>query len=47
MPVKRCTKGGKTGWKYGDDGKCYTGKDAKSKATKQGQAIKANQRGTA
>ena len=43
MPVKRCTKNGKKGWKWGDKGKCYTGKDAKAKAAKQGRAIKASQ----
>lgn len=43
MPVKKCTKNGETGWKYGDDGKCYTGKGAKAKAEKQGKAIKASQ----
>lgn len=39
MPVKKCSKGGKSGSKYGDSGKCYTGKDSKEKAKKQGQAI--------
>ncbi len=36
MPLKRC---GKNGWKWGDGGKCYTGKDAKKQAIKQGIAI--------
>lgn len=44
MPVKKCTKNGKSGQKYGDSGKCYTGKSAKAKAKKQGKAIKANRR---
>lgn len=35
MPLKRC----KNGWKWGDSGTCYTGKDARRKALKQGQAI--------
>lgn len=35
MPLKRCPNG----WKWGDKGKCYTGKDAKKKAIKQGIAI--------
>jgi hypothetical protein len=35
MPLKRC---GDNGWKYGDSGKCYTGKDAKKKAIRQGVA---------
>lgn len=39
MPVKKCVDQGKPGLKYGDSGKCYTGKDAKEKAHKQGQAI--------
>ena len=42
MPVKSCSKNGKSGKKYGDSGKCYTGKDAASKAKRQGRAIKAN-----
>lgn len=40
MPVRR-TKGG--GYKYGSKGKTYYGKGAKSKATKQGRAIKVSQ----
>lgn len=44
MPIMRCTKNGKDGWKYGKDGKCYTGKDAKEKAIKQGKAIKASKK---
>lgn len=40
MPVRR-TKGG--GYKYGTSGKTYYGKGAKSKASKQGRAIKASQ----
>jgi len=43
MPVKSCTKNGKSGKKWGNKGKCYTGKNAKSKAARQGRAIKANQ----
>lgn len=39
MPVKKCQNEGKSGMKYGDSGKCYTGKDAKQKAAKQGRAI--------
>lgn len=39
MPVKRCTVDHTKGWKYGDSGKCYTGKGAKGKASKQGRAI--------
>jgi hypothetical protein len=51
MPVKRCAKDGKPGYKWGDKGFCYTyppgnkmARDAaKNKATQQGQAIKANE----
>lgn len=42
MPLKRCQKNGKRGWKFGDSGFCYTGADAKRKAEEQGRAIKAN-----
>ncbi len=46
MPVKRCQRDGKPGYKWGDEGKCYTytpGDDssreqAKNKALEQGQA---------
>lgn len=48
MPVKRCQKNGKPGYKYGDQGVCYTytqGNElsrnkAKNKAEKQGSAIR-------
>lgn len=40
MPVKR-TSGG---YKYGKSGKLYKGKGAKSKAARQGRAIKASQK---
>ena len=43
MPFKTCSSGGKTGVKYGDSGKCYTGKGARKKAGKQAAAIKASQ----
>ncbi len=36
MPLKRCGDGG---WKWGDAGKCYTGKDAKKKALAQATAM--------
>lgn len=39
MPLKRCSKNGKSGWKWGNHGACYTGKDGKKKAIKQGIAI--------
>ena len=44
MPVKKCSKGGKAGHKYGDSGKCYTGKGSKGKAARQGRAIQANKK---
>jgi len=43
MPLMKCTKDGKSGWKYGKSGTCYTGKGAREKALKQMRAIKANQ----
>jgi len=42
MPLKQCTVDGKSGWKWGDSGKCYTGANAKEKALAQGRAIAAN-----
>lgn len=42
MPVKKCSKDGKSGKKYGDEGKCYTGSGAQSKAERQGRAIEAS-----
>jgi len=44
MPVKKCTKKGKSGFKWGDSGTCYTGGDAKAKAERQGRAIQASKR---
>jgi len=51
MPIQRCTKNGKPGYKYGEDGACYTytagnkaSRDAAyTKAAKQAAAIKASQ----
>ena len=47
MPFKRCNENGKSGWKWGDRGKCYTytagneesENQAKLKAAKQAVAI--------
>ena len=39
MPLKRCSDNGKSGWKWGDQGKCYTGKEGKNQAIKQGISI--------
>ena len=41
MPVRKTKSGG---YKYGSTGKTYYGKNAKKKATKQGQAIEINKR---
>lgn len=38
MPLKRCTKNGQQGWKFGDKGACYTGPGGKAKAIKQALA---------
>lgn len=39
MPLKRCSLKGQSGWKWGEKGSCYTGKDGKKKAIKQGVVI--------
>ena len=39
MPIKRCSSDGKSGYKWGDSGHCYTGKDGREKARKQGISI--------
>jgi len=39
MPIKDCQIGGKSGYKWGDEGKCYTGPEGKKKAIAQGIAI--------
>jgi hypothetical protein len=52
MPVKECSSDGKLGYKYGDDGYCYTytrgnessRKSAKQKAHLQGSAIQARRK---
>ena len=44
MPTKKCTSKGKSGYKFGNKGKCFTGTGAKSKADRQGKAIKSNQK---
>lgn len=36
MPLQKCGSGG---WRWGNSGKCFTGKDAKKKAIIQGIAI--------
>ena len=42
MPVHKTTKNGKTAYQWGKHGKKYTGKGAKKKAAKQGQAAYAH-----
>lgn len=52
MPIKRCRSKGKPGFKWGDEGKCFTytagdktSRDrARKKAEEQGRAIEANKR---
>lgn len=39
MPIMRCTRAGKSGFKYGPTGKCYIGPGARSNAAAQGRAI--------
>jgi hypothetical protein len=39
MPIKQCQINGKDGWKYGDEGTCYTGPEGKRKAISQAIAI--------
>jgi hypothetical protein len=39
MPLKKCSENKKSGWKWGDSGRCYLGPDGKKKAIKQGVAI--------
>jgi len=51
MPVKECQLNNQPGFKWGDNGKCYTynvknkqsKEEALRKAKKQGEAIKINQ----
>lgn len=44
MPLKRCQKDNKLGWKWGDSGKCYIGPSAKEDAERQGRAIESQKR---
>ena len=39
MPLKTCTIDNKSGYKWGNEGKCYTGPEGKKKAIKQGLVI--------
>lgn len=42
MPVQRCQKNGRRGYKWGKSGTCYVGRGAKDKAERQGRAIRAS-----
>lgn len=42
MPIKPCKENGKSGYKWGDHGKCYPGEEGKVKAQKQSAAAHAN-----
>ena len=39
MPLQKCSSESKSGYKWGSKGECYTGKNAKKQAIKQGIAI--------
>ena len=43
MPIMKCQKKKKKGFKFGDEGFCYTDSKARTKARKQGVAIKMSQ----
>jgi hypothetical protein len=38
MPLQKCSANNTSGWRWGSQGKCYTGPGAKKKAIKQGLA---------
>lgn len=42
MPIKSCKSNGKSGKKWGNSGKCYTGPGAAKKAGKQAAAAYAH-----
>jgi hypothetical protein len=44
MPIQRCTRKGKSGYRWGKSGKCYLGRGARRKALRQARAIRASQR---
>ena len=39
MPIERCQANGTSGYRWGKQGKCYTGPGAREKAAEQGRAI--------
>ena len=42
MPKQQCKDNGKTGVKWGNKGKCYTGKNKETKMNQQRKAIEAS-----
>lgn len=42
MPIEKCQRDGKSGYRWGKAGVCYTGSDAKRRAEIQGKAIEAS-----
>lgn len=42
MPLQRCNNNGKTGWRWGNSGKCYTGANGRKRAIQQMRAIRAS-----
>ena len=42
MPVNSCVSGCKPGFKWGNQGHCYTGENAYEKAAAQGKAIESS-----
>lgn len=46
MPILECQSEGKSGHKFGESGKCFTGSGSRAKAARQGRAIKARQAAT-
>jgi len=44
VPVERCTSNGQPGFRWGSQGRCYTGEGARARAERQGRAVEANKR---
>lgn len=42
MPIHRCSIDGRSGWKWGESGKCYVGSRGRSKALRQARSIRAS-----
>ena len=43
MPIMKCTKNGKSGYKWGRMGACFVGPEGKQKAEAQARAILSSQ----